>query len=139
MSNFCFFLRNSGNTIVAAYFIYPNGTALTSDQVEAMLSSPEHYPELRALGLTYIVSTSGFRKFQTQRTTDSAKSFSKNNRQVAEFCLCFICKAVLFYFHRVKIMCQSGSRYQALPSKFINGKYKPYIDLFFSLFYLISS
>lgn len=45
---------------MGVYFIYPNGTALTSDEVEAMLSRPEHYAVLRALGLTYIVSTSGF-------------------------------------------------------------------------------
>lgn len=59
VSNFDPFHRNSVNTIVAAYFIYPNGTALTSDQVELMLSQPDHYLELRGLGLTYIVSTSG--------------------------------------------------------------------------------
>lgn len=59
VSNFDPFHRNSVNTIIAAYFIYPNGTALTSDQVERMLSHPDHYLELRALGLTYIVSTRG--------------------------------------------------------------------------------
>lgn len=59
VSNFDPFHRNSGNTIVAAYFIYPNGTALTFDQVERMLSHPDHYIELRALGLTRIVSTIG--------------------------------------------------------------------------------
>lgn len=59
VSNFDPFHRTSGNTIAAAYFIYPNGTALDFVQVEKMLSHPDHYLELRGHGLTHIVSTNG--------------------------------------------------------------------------------
>ncbi|KAM9356765.1 cadherin-related family member 2 [Symphorus nematophorus] len=44
-------LRAPSNTIIVAYFVYANGTALTSGEVEKMLSDPEHYPELAQLGL----------------------------------------------------------------------------------------
>lgn len=47
--------RASGNTIIVAYFVYGNGTALTSAQVEKMLSDPEHYLILGQLGLKNIV------------------------------------------------------------------------------------
>lgn len=51
-------LRASGNTIIVAYFVYSNGTALTSTEVEEMLTVPEHYVVLIQLGLKDIVSTS---------------------------------------------------------------------------------
>lgn len=38
-----------------AYFVYANGTALTSAEVEKMLSVPEHYVVLGQLGLKNIV------------------------------------------------------------------------------------
>lgn len=44
-----------------AYFVYPNGTALIPDEVEKMLSDPDHYIVLGQLGLVNIVSTSGCR------------------------------------------------------------------------------
>lgn len=53
--------RDPGKTIIVAYFVYSNGTALTSNEVEKMLSDPEHYPVLGQLGLANIVSTSNFR------------------------------------------------------------------------------
>lgn len=40
---------------MVAYFVYGNGTALTSAQVEKMLSDPEHYLILGQLGLKNIV------------------------------------------------------------------------------------
>ncbi|KAM8733778.1 cadherin-related family member 2 [Acanthopagrus schlegelii] len=46
--------RAEGNTIVEAYFIYPNGTALDSAEVEKKLSSPQHYLVLGQLGLMNI-------------------------------------------------------------------------------------
>ncbi|KAG7241836.1 hypothetical protein INR49_024806 [Caranx melampygus] len=46
--------RATGVTVMVAYFVYSNGTALTSDDVEKMVSDPEHYPVLADLGLTYI-------------------------------------------------------------------------------------
>lgn len=49
-------LRATDKTIVVAYFVYANGTALTSVQVEIMLSDPEHFPKLIELGLDNIVS-----------------------------------------------------------------------------------
>lgn len=50
-------LRAAEKTVVVAYFVYGNGTALTSNQVEIMLSNPEFYPVLIQLGLDNIVST----------------------------------------------------------------------------------
>lgn len=50
-------LRATEKTIVVAYFVYANGTALTSVQVEIMLSDAEHFPKLIELGLDNIVST----------------------------------------------------------------------------------
>lgn len=41
---------------MVAYFLYPNGTALNSNQVDVMLAEPEHFLELEQLGLLYIVS-----------------------------------------------------------------------------------
>lgn len=41
---------------MGVYFVYSNGTALNSKEVESMVSSPEHYPVLFGLGLRYIVS-----------------------------------------------------------------------------------
>lgn len=38
-----------------AYFVYGNGSALTSAEVEKMLSAPEHYLILGQLGLKNIV------------------------------------------------------------------------------------
>lgn len=55
-------LRATEKTIVVAYFVYANGTALTSVQVEIMLSDAEHFPKLIELGLDNIVSTVFFFK-----------------------------------------------------------------------------
>ncbi|XP_040904362.1 cadherin-related family member 2 [Toxotes jaculatrix] len=46
--------RASSVTVMVAYFVYANGTALTSNEVEKMVSDPEHYPVLADLGLRYI-------------------------------------------------------------------------------------
>ncbi|XP_031713907.1 cadherin-related family member 2 [Anarrhichthys ocellatus] len=46
--------RDSGNTIIVAYFVYSNGTALTSNEVEKMISDPEHAGVLIDLGLADI-------------------------------------------------------------------------------------
>uniref|UniRef100_A0A3Q3M564 Cadherin domain-containing protein n=2 Tax=Mastacembelus armatus TaxID=205130 RepID=A0A3Q3M564_9TELE len=46
--------RASGVTVMVAYFVYSNGTALTSNEVEKMLSDPDHYLVLTDLGLRYI-------------------------------------------------------------------------------------
>ncbi|TKS72538.1 Cadherin-related family member 2 [Collichthys lucidus] len=46
--------RASEITIVMAYFVYPNGTALTDSQVTIMLSEPEYHPTLAQLGLKNI-------------------------------------------------------------------------------------
>uniref|UniRef100_H3CJ85 Cadherin domain-containing protein n=2 Tax=Tetraodon nigroviridis TaxID=99883 RepID=H3CJ85_TETNG len=43
-----------GNTVIVAYFVYGNGSALTSAEVEKMLSHPDHYLILRQLGLKNI-------------------------------------------------------------------------------------
>ncbi|XP_029956873.1 cadherin-related family member 2 [Salarias fasciatus] len=51
--------RVLGNTVVVAYFVFPNGTALTADEVERMLSDPNHYPRLSTLGLRYIGQSPG--------------------------------------------------------------------------------
>lgn len=40
-----------------AYFVYGNGSALTSVEVEKMLSVPEHYLVLGQLGLKDVVCT----------------------------------------------------------------------------------
>ncbi|KAM9740407.1 cadherin-related family member 2 [Menidia menidia] len=46
--------RAETKTIMVAYFVFPNGTALTSIEVEAMLSHRDHYPTLIELGLSNI-------------------------------------------------------------------------------------
>nr|XP_020446808.1 cadherin-related family member 2 [Monopterus albus] len=46
--------RASPVTVVEVYFVYANGTALTSTEVEIMLSDPNHYLQLTNLGLNYI-------------------------------------------------------------------------------------
>lgn len=46
---------------MVAYFVYSNGTALTSNEVEKMLSDPDHYLALTNLGLMYIVSSNSFK------------------------------------------------------------------------------
>ncbi|KAK1903616.1 Cadherin-related family member 2 [Dissostichus eleginoides] len=46
--------RASGNTIIVAYFVYSNGTALTSTEVETMISDPDHAYILIQLGLADI-------------------------------------------------------------------------------------
>ncbi|XP_060935794.1 cadherin-related family member 2 [Limanda limanda] len=46
--------RASPITVMVTYFVYSNGTALTSNEVEGMVSVPEHYPVLADLGLRYI-------------------------------------------------------------------------------------
>lgn len=61
-------LRATEKTIVVAYFVYANGTALTSVQVEIMLSDAEHFPKLIELGLDNIVSTVLFFKHGKKTT-----------------------------------------------------------------------
>ncbi|XP_068449764.1 cadherin-related family member 2 [Clinocottus analis] len=46
--------RVSANTIIVAYFVYSNGTALTSTEVEKMISNPQHSLVLIELGLADI-------------------------------------------------------------------------------------
>ncbi|XP_074530782.1 cadherin-related family member 2-like [Halichoeres trimaculatus] len=46
--------RAATGTIVVAYFVYSNGTALTSVEVEKMISDPEHYLVFERLGLANI-------------------------------------------------------------------------------------
>ncbi|XP_035017469.2 cadherin-related family member 2 [Hippoglossus stenolepis] len=46
--------RASPITVMVVYFVYSNGTALTSNEVERMVSGPQHYPVLADLGLRYI-------------------------------------------------------------------------------------
>nr|XP_033948086.1 cadherin-related family member 2 [Pseudochaenichthys georgianus] len=46
--------RASGNTIIVAYFVYSNGTALTSTEVETLISDPDHVYTLIELGLADI-------------------------------------------------------------------------------------
>eukprot|EP00064_Thunnus_orientalis_P004155 superscaffoldBa00000370_g4166 len=48
----------AGGSIMEAYFVYSNGSALASNEVEKMLSDPEHFPVLGQLGLTYIGQSS---------------------------------------------------------------------------------
>lgn len=48
--------RASSKSIIVAYFIYSNGSALTPAEVEVKLSQPEHYPTLVQLGLATIDS-----------------------------------------------------------------------------------
>lgn len=67
-------LRATEKTIVVAYFVYANGTALTSVQVEIMLSDAEHFPKLIELGLDNIVSTVFFFKHGKKKKDFSASS-----------------------------------------------------------------
>ncbi|XP_071313789.1 cadherin-related family member 2 [Trachinotus anak] len=46
--------RAADVTVMVAYFVYSNGTALTPSEVEKMVSDPEHYPILADTGLMYI-------------------------------------------------------------------------------------
>ncbi|XP_069387507.1 cadherin-related family member 2 isoform X3 [Paralichthys olivaceus] len=46
--------RASTITVMVVYFVFSNGTALTSTEVERMVSVPEYYPVLADLGLRYI-------------------------------------------------------------------------------------
>ncbi|KAM8909839.1 cadherin-related family member 2 isoform 2-T5 [Spinachia spinachia] len=46
--------RVSGNTIIVAYFVYANGTALSFNEVEKMISEPPHSLALIELGLADI-------------------------------------------------------------------------------------
>uniref|UniRef100_A0A673BM47 Cadherin domain-containing protein n=2 Tax=Sphaeramia orbicularis TaxID=375764 RepID=A0A673BM47_9TELE len=46
--------RAPGDTIMETYFVNRNGTALTSNQVEDMLSEPEYFLKLAEYGLSYI-------------------------------------------------------------------------------------
>uniref|UniRef100_A0A3P9Q351 Cadherin domain-containing protein n=2 Tax=Poecilia reticulata TaxID=8081 RepID=A0A3P9Q351_POERE len=48
--------RNAALSFMVAYFIFSNGTALTSSEVEKKLSDQEHFPDLYALGLINIGS-----------------------------------------------------------------------------------
>lgn len=57
-----FFLRKEvDKTVLVAYFILRNGTALTTKEVETMISVGEHFIILKELGLDAIVSMSSFR------------------------------------------------------------------------------
>ncbi|XP_013127193.2 cadherin-related family member 2 isoform X2 [Oreochromis niloticus] len=60
--------RATDKTIVVAYFVYANGTALTSVQVEIMLSDPEHFPKLIELGLDNIGTAP-----EEEKTVDTVK------------------------------------------------------------------
>ncbi|XP_049899176.1 cadherin-related family member 2 isoform X2 [Epinephelus moara] len=51
-------VRAAGQTIVEAYFVYLNGTALSSTEVEKIISDPEHSSVLIGLGLSDIGKTS---------------------------------------------------------------------------------
>ncbi|XP_038126067.1 cadherin-related family member 2 [Cyprinodon tularosa] len=46
--------RNIAQCLMKAYFIFLNGTALNSVEVEKRLSAPGHFPQLNALGLLNI-------------------------------------------------------------------------------------
>ncbi|XP_054890595.1 cadherin-related family member 2 isoform X2 [Poeciliopsis prolifica] len=48
--------RNTPQSFMVAYFIFLNGTALTSSEVEKRLSDQNHFPQLYALGLINIGS-----------------------------------------------------------------------------------
>ncbi|XP_032410979.1 cadherin-related family member 2 [Xiphophorus hellerii] len=48
--------RNAAQSFMVAYFIFLNGTALTSSEVEKKLSDQNHFPQLYALGLINIGS-----------------------------------------------------------------------------------
>ncbi|XP_054647918.1 cadherin-related family member 2 isoform X2 [Dunckerocampus dactyliophorus] len=50
--------RASVGSIMVAYFVYPNGTAIISDEVEVMISDPQHALVLEQLGLMYIAGSS---------------------------------------------------------------------------------
>uniref|UniRef100_A0AAX7VUE4 Cadherin domain-containing protein n=1 Tax=Astatotilapia calliptera TaxID=8154 RepID=A0AAX7VUE4_ASTCA len=60
--------RATEKTIVVAYFVYANGTALTSVQVEIMLSDAEHFPKLIELGLDNIGTAP-----EEEKTVDTVK------------------------------------------------------------------
>ncbi|KAM9850109.1 cadherin-related family member 2 [Aulostomus maculatus] len=51
-------IRVAVGAIMLAYFLYSNGTALTSTEVQSMITVPEHFVVLEQLGLLYIGSTS---------------------------------------------------------------------------------
>lgn len=46
--------RESAQTVMELYFVYPNGTALPSPTVMKLLSSPEHFLILSKYGLIYV-------------------------------------------------------------------------------------
>ncbi|KAM4732539.1 cadherin-related family member 2 [Anableps anableps] len=48
--------RNTAQSFMVVYFIFLNGTALTSSEVEKMLSHEDHFPQLYSLGLINIGS-----------------------------------------------------------------------------------
>ncbi|XP_068506151.1 cadherin-related family member 2 isoform X2 [Syngnathus scovelli] len=49
---------SSVGAIMVAYFLYSNGTALTKNEVELMISVPQHANQLDQLGLMYITDSS---------------------------------------------------------------------------------
>ncbi|KAM9795044.1 cadherin-related family member 2 [Neosynchiropus ocellatus] len=51
--------RATVGCVMVSYFVYSNGTALTSDEVETMLSHPDYFPVLSQLGLLYIGGPTG--------------------------------------------------------------------------------
>ncbi|KAM6923992.1 cadherin-related family member 2 [Xenentodon cancila] len=52
--NYIGLIQAKEKTILEAYFVYRNGTALTLSDVDDMLSHPDHYPVLKKLGLDVI-------------------------------------------------------------------------------------
>nr|XP_057918883.1 cadherin-related family member 2 isoform X2 [Doryrhamphus excisus] len=51
--------RAAVGSVMVAYFVYPNGTAIMSDEVQVMISIPQHALALEQLGLMYIAGSSG--------------------------------------------------------------------------------
>lgn len=52
--------RNIEKTVIVAYFVYSNGVPLSTSDVDKGLADPEHFEELKALGLNTIVSVGSF-------------------------------------------------------------------------------
>ncbi|XP_068596706.1 cadherin-related family member 2 [Brachionichthys hirsutus] len=50
--------RSSPHTVIEAYYIYTNGTALTKAEVELKVVHEDHYPQLVALGLVAVGESS---------------------------------------------------------------------------------
>uniref|UniRef100_A0A3P9IYZ2 Cadherin domain-containing protein n=1 Tax=Oryzias latipes TaxID=8090 RepID=A0A3P9IYZ2_ORYLA len=50
--------RNIEKTVIVAYFVYSNGVPLSTSDVDKGLADPEHFEELKALGLSSITEVS---------------------------------------------------------------------------------